>query len=144
MKKSAGDIVVLHMCTKKSKSCDVWFLRYGVRQTELFVIIDCFLPFYHPLDPENFSKIKKNTSRYYHFTNVYRNDSQMIYGFLDMECNRQIFLSFWTIFCPFTALTTWKMTILKNWKKNPWRYHHFTQVSQKSWSYAILFLRYGT
>ena len=59
MKKSAGDIVVLHMCTKKSKSCDVWFLRYGVQQTELFVIIDCFLPFYHPLDPENFSKIKK-------------------------------------------------------------------------------------
>ena len=23
-----------------------------------------------------------------------------------------------------------------------WRYHHFTQVYQKSWSYAILFLRY--
>ena len=25
-----------------------------------------------------------------------------------------------------------------------WRYHHFTHVYQKSWSYAILFLRYGT
>ena len=23
-----------------------------------------------------------------------------------------------------------------------WRYHHFTQVYQKSWSYAMLFLRY--
>ena len=26
----------------------------------------------------------------------------MIYGFSDMECNRQNFLSFWTFFCPFT------------------------------------------
>ena len=29
-------------------------------------------------------------------------------------------------------------------KKNAGRYHHFTQVYQKSWSYAILFLRHGT
>ena len=28
-------------------------------------------------------------------------------------------------------------------KKKLWRYHHFTQVYQKIWSYAILFLRYG-
>ena len=110
-----------------------------------------------------------------------------------------IFLSFWTIFCPFTPLTTRKIKILKKWKKTleillfytcvpqitiilciipeissttdrtfchfgpffsqnspkqheksklkkwkkAWRYHHFTQVSQKSWSYAILFLRYS-
>ena len=26
------------------------------------------------------------------------------------------FLSFWTILCPFTPLTTWKIKILKNWK----------------------------
>ena len=30
----------------------------------------------------------------------------------------------------------------KNGKK-AWRYHLFTQVYKKSWSYAILFLRYG-
>ena len=129
------------------------------------------------------------------------NDNHMIYGSWDTKCNRQIFLSFWTIFCPFTPLTTWKMKILKKWKKthgdniilhkgtindnhlmygswdmerdrheflsfwtvffpfsslttqkikilkhwkNAWRYHHFTQVDQKSWPYAILFLRYGT
>ena len=29
-------------------------------------------------------------------------------------------------------------------KKTTLRYHHFTQVYQKSWSYAIMFLRYGT
>ena len=27
--------------------------------------------------------------------------------------------------------------------KEPWRYHHLTQLYQKSWSYALLFLRYG-
>ena len=28
-------------------------------------------------------------------------------------------------------------------KKNTWRYQHLPQVYQKSWSYAILLLRYG-
>ena len=60
----------------------------------------------------------------------------------DMKHDWQFFLSFWTVFCPFTPLTTWKIKILKNWKK-PWKNHHFTQVYQKTWSYAILFLRYG-
>ena len=34
---------------------------------------------------------------------------------------------------------------IKFWKteKITWRYYHFTIVRQKSWSYAILFLRYG-
>ena len=35
------------------------------------------------------------------------------------------------------------LTNLKNEKK-PWRYHHhFTQMYQRSWSYATLFLRYN-
>ena len=28
------------------KSCDVWFLRYGVKLTYFFVVLDKFLPFY--------------------------------------------------------------------------------------------------
>ena len=33
---------------------------------------------------------------------------------------------------------------LKKNEKNTWRcHHHFTQMQQKSWSYAVLFLRYG-
>ena len=35
----------------------------------------------------------------------------------DMKYNGQNFLSFWTIFCPFTSLTTWKIKILKKSKK---------------------------
>ena len=67
MKKFAGDIIILHMCTKNHNHNDLWFLRYGVRQTEFFVIMDSFLPFYSPMDPknQNYEKNEKNTSRYY-------------------------------------------------------------------------------
>ena len=41
----------------------------------------------------------------------------MIYGSWDMEWDEQKFLSFWTIFCPFTPATTQKIKILKQWKK---------------------------
>ena len=44
------------------------------------------------------------------------------------------------IFCHFGPFF---VLLLHNPKKHL-RYHHFTQVYQKSWSYAILFLRYGT
>ena len=43
----------------------------------------------------------------------------MMYGSWDMEYNRQNFLSFWTVFCPFIPLTTRKIKILKKWKKLP-------------------------
>ena len=36
-----------------------------------------------------------------------------------------------------------KKSKFKKNEKNTWRHHHFTQVYKKTWSYAILFLRYG-
>ena len=33
MKKIPGDSIILHMCTKNYDD-DVWFLRYGVQQTD--------------------------------------------------------------------------------------------------------------
>ena len=47
------------------------------------------------------------------------------------------------ILCPLTPIATQKSKFWKN-EKSAWRYHHFTQVYQKPWSYTILFLRYGT
>ena len=43
------------------KSYDVQFLRHRLRQTEFFVILDHFLPFYPSNDPknQNFVKMKK-------------------------------------------------------------------------------------
>ena len=128
-----------------------------------------------------------------------KNHDHMMYASWDMEHERQIFLSFWTIFFPFTTLTLRKSKFWKNEKKAPgdiivlhlcttngnhmmygswdterdrqncfvilghfwlftpvttqkikickiwknvWRYHHITQVHQKLWSHATLFLRY--
>ena len=55
----------------KWQSYHVWFLKYKAWQTEFFVILDCFLPFYLPnnLKNQNFAKNERN--RYYHFTHVY-------------------------------------------------------------------------
>ena len=44
------------------------------------------------------------------------NDSHMVYGSWAMGCNGQNFLSFWTIFFPFT----WKSKNLEKIKKHPY------------------------
>ena len=62
MKKFAGDIIILHICTK--------------------------------------------------------NHNHIMYGSWDMEPDRQNFLSFWTIFCTFIPLTTWKIKISNKWKNH--------------------------
>ena len=104
---------------QKSQSYDVQFLRYGVRQ--FFVIPDHFLPFYTSMDLENqkFEKIKKPPKEIIIFQMCTINDSQMMYGSWDMECNGQNILWFWTIFCPFNPLITQKTKILKKKKKPP-------------------------
>ena len=87
-----------------------------MRQTEFFLILGHFLPFYLPNGPENqnFEKIQKTPGDimilHLHIIN------DIMYHSWDMECNRHNFL-FWTIFCPLTSLTSWKITILKKWKK---------------------------
>ena len=45
------------------------------------------------------------------------NEDYMTYGSWNIRCDRQKFLPFWAIFCPFSPLTTRKIKILKNWKK---------------------------
>ena len=104
----------------KWKSHDVWFLRYEAWQTEFFVILDHFLPFYPPNNPknQNFEKMKTmpGVIIILHMPNI--NDHHMMCGSWDIEHDRQNFLSFWTIFCPFTPLTTQKIKILKKWKKH--------------------------
>ena len=67
-------------------------------------------PFF-ALYPTNNTKIKilrkwKNTWKYHHFTHVYLNYNYMMYDCWDMKGDRQRFLSFWTILCHFTPLTT--------------------------------------
>ena len=102
------------------QSCDEWFLRYGARRKKVFVIFDCFLRFYPPKKPENqnFEKMKKSPGDIIILHMCTINDNHMMYGFWDMESDRQNFLSFWTIFFPFTTITNQKIEILQKWKKH--------------------------
>ena len=66
----------------------------------------------------------------------------MMYGSLDMVCDKQNFLSFWIIFCPFTPPYGPRKSKFWKYENNTWRYYHFTNVYHKWQSYNIWFLRY--
>ena len=77
---------------QKSESYDVPFLRYGMRQTKFYVIMNCVLLFYPLKDPENqkFEEMKKKTSG--HITILHtctKNYCQMMYGSWDIMRNGQ-------------------------------------------------------
>ena len=105
----------------------VWFAIYQARQTEFFVILCYFLPFYSTLPPSNnpenqhFEKMEKTLEDIIivHMNTI--NQNHVMYDFWDMERNRQNLFLLWTIFCPFTPppppLTTQRIKILKKWKK---------------------------
>ena len=103
----------------KWQSYDVWFMRHGVQQTYFFVILDCFLPFYPPNNPksQNFEKMKREPGDIIFWHRCTINGNHVMFGSWDTKRDRQNFLSFWTIFCPFTLLRTRKIEILKKWKK---------------------------
>ena len=96
-------------------------MRYQVWWTEFFVILNHFLPFYQPNNPkkQNLEKMKKMPEDIIILRMFTINHNHIMYCSWDMKCDEQNFLSFWTAFCPFTPLTTWKIKILKNWKKTP-------------------------
>ena len=87
---------------------------------------------------KNWKKNKKPW-RYYHFTHVYHKWQSYDAWFLRYWAWETG--SFWTIFCPYTPLTTQKIRILKSEKK-AWRYYHFTNAHNKWQSYDVWFLRY--
>ena len=101
----------------------------------IFVSLSYFFHFAPPPshNPENqhFFKKEKQPWRYFHFKHEYHKsksydvydswdmnhmwtindisyENHMIYGSWDINCNREIFLSSWVIFCPFTPLTAQK------------------------------------
>ena len=102
MKIFAGDIIILHVY-QKSQSYNVRFRRYEVWQTEFFVIMDRFLPFYPP-PPLTTRKIKilKNWEKSLELSSFYqkctRNHDHMLYHSLDMARNGFNYFSFWAIF----------------------------------------------
>ena len=126
---------------RKSRSHDVWFLRYKVQRTKLFVILGHFLPFDPPNNPksQNFEKIKRCLEILSLYTCVPQM-TIMMYGSWYIKHDRQNFLSFLAIFCPFNPLTIQKIKTLKKGKKLL-EILSFTQVYHKWQSYDIWFLR---
>ena len=150
-KKNAGDIIILHLCTKSHNH-----MKYSSWDAELDIMFLSFWAvFCHPLpppplppsNPENqiFEKMKKvlDMSSFFIFATKHTIIWCMltqIWSATDIFFHH--FRSFFTLL-PHYWHQKWKFG--KNIKKYPEisRYHHLTQVSQKSWSYALLFLRYG-
>ena len=124
---------------------------------------------FNNLKNQNFEKNDKNAWRYYHFTHVYLTLTLIKSKFWKNEKNSwryyhftQVYHKWWSYnvtflrywaqqtefvildhFLSFYPLNNLKNQYFEKLKKNTWRYYHFTQVHKKSWSYAILFLRYG-
>ena len=146
MKKEPRDITILHMnnINDNHMMYGSWDIERNGQDFLSFWTIFCPFTPSNNFKNQNFEKMKKKPGYNIILHKHTINDNHMMYGSRDMKCDRQNFLSFWTAFCPFTPLTTQKSKIFKNWKKSTWRYYHFTQRYQKSWSYAILFLKYGT
>ena len=135
------------------QSYDVWFLRYHMQQTEFFVILDHFLPFYPLNNPKNpnFEKMNKTPGDIIILHICTRNDNHIIYGSWDVERDGHDFCHFG----PFFALLPPNNPKNQNSKKMKKHLeilsfytsiiydNHFTHVYHKWQSYDLWFLRYG-
>ena len=99
--------------------CVYWNMEYEGQNFLSFWTVFC--PFTSPLfnNPknQNFVKIEKPRGYIIILHRCDLNENHMMYGFWNTECDRQKFLSFWTIFWTFTTLTTQKIKILKKMKQ---------------------------
>ena len=83
------------------KSCMVPTVPEIRSVAELFDILGHFSPFYLTINNtqnQNFQKMKKKPRDIIILHMCTINDNHIMYGSWDMECLREIFLSFWTIF----------------------------------------------
>ena len=140
MKKIAWSYYHFTQVYHKWQSYNVWFLRYEVQQTEFFVSLGQFLPFYFPnnLENQNFEKVKKVSGDVIILHKWTIDDNHMMYGSWDMKCNKQNVLSSWAIFCLFISITTRKTKILKKWKKHLEMSSFYRFVSQAKIIWCIV------
>ena len=105
------------MCTINDSY--MMYTEVKVQWKEFFVILDWSLPFYPPNNTkdQNFEKMIKTPGDMIILHRFTINDNHIMYGSWDMKRDEQNFLSFWTIFYPFTCLTTQKIKISKTRKK---------------------------
>ena len=116
---------------------DLQFLTYRVWQTEI-----CNYGSFFALPPKNqknlnFEKIYKITGDIIILHKCTKNHNNMKYSSWDTEWDRHL-----DYFLPLYPSNNPKNPDFEKNGTNTWRYR-VTQVYQKSWSYVILFLRYG-
>ena len=116
-----GYIILLYIHVyHKWRSYDIWFLKYKVQQTEIFVILGHFLPFQPPdnLENQNF-KIEKNTWRYYHFTHLHHKWQSYDVWFLRYGAWQTEFFVILEHFLPFYPPNNPKNQNFKKMKQKP-------------------------
>ena len=104
------------------QSYNVWFLRYGAWQTEVFVILDHFFPFYllNNLKNKNLKKWKKRLE----ISSFYNSVPKIMiicYTVPEMWCVIDVvfYFSLWAIFCPFYSPNKPKNQNFKKMKYTP-------------------------
>ena len=128
-KKTLEDIIILHLCTTSNDQMiyGSWDIKSN-RQN----FLSCwaiFCPFI-PITTRNLKKWKKPME----ISSFYTCVPQMAIIWCMVSEKWSMTDRLFCHFGPFFALPL----------PSPLPIYHFTQVYQKSWSYAILFLRYGT
>ena len=117
MKKVPGDIIILHLRTTNNNDMmmvsEIWSATEFFSHFGLFFALLTFLHLLPPMLPnnlenQNFEKMKKMPGDIIILHMCTINENHLMYGSSDVKPERQNFLSFWTIFCPFTPLTTQK------------------------------------
>ena len=116
LKKSAGDIIILHKCTCVPKTTIIWGTVPEIRsETEFFSF---FCPFTTPLpnNPENqnFEKIRKASEDAIILNLCNKKQDDMMYAFSDMECNRHNFCHFRPFFALLPCYWPQKLKFGKN------------------------------
>ena len=145
MKKAFGDVIILNLCNKKHDHMMYAYSDMECLHRHNFLSFQAIFCSFAPLlTPEIkiCNKCKKSPGDIILLHMCTINQDHMMYGSWDMKFNRQNFFVILGNFLSFYPPNTLKNENIKN-VKNHWRYHHFTQVYQKSWSSAILFQRYG-
>ena len=114
MKKTRGDIIILHKCTKNQHH--MLYCYWDMAHVEgncYFSFWTIFCPF-TPLTAQKMKisqKMKRTTGDVIILHQCTKNHDHMLYCSWDMVCDGCTYFSFWAIFCPFTPLTAWKMKI---------------------------------
>ena len=101
-------MIIWCMLPEIKSATDIIFCHFGPN----FAL----LPHYWPQKLKFAKNVKKPRDIIFlHMCTI--NENHVMSGSWDARCNRQSFLLFWVIFCPFTPLTIQKFKILKKWKK---------------------------